>query len=91
MPQATIKHDSTQTGGLSQLDSVFAQMRAKAQSSKWELVVDSSGDATRLALVIANDPPMSKADVLRKAADAEDKRVADEKEKLEKSLAELPK
>lgn len=53
-----IKHNSDQHDGLSQLDSVFAQMRAAAQGAKsWELEVETTDLGAELRLIIEKHPP----------------------------------
>lgn len=49
MPE-TVKHNSSQDGCLSQLDSVFAQIRKKAamEGGQWELEVLKDGQTTVL-------------------------------------------
>lgn len=54
----SIKHSSSDPGGLSQLDSVFAQMREAAQGAKsWELEVETSEEHAALSLAIEKHPP----------------------------------
>lgn len=52
------RHKSTDNGAMSQLDSVFTQLREKARSNPWEVIVLKHDDGT-IALSLSVEGPQA--------------------------------